>query len=272
MTLVQANGTSINFEEVGMGESLLLLHPLGGSTRVWQDQMETFAPHYRTIAVDVRGHGKCPGTARTGNEYSIQLFADDLAGLVEALGIEQFHLLGASMGGMIAMRYAHDHSEKIGKLVLVGSYASKLEQAQPDFEADWSILREHGLDVLIQMKKAGSAYFGKPYVELTPAEQRRADIYFEEFTILGRSVPDYIAVDKANLYKPDQTNDMETIREKLNERAILLYGEKDFFAKAQSAMQRAMGARRDMIPNAGHLCWINNPEVFNRKVYEFLQS
>lgn len=272
MPLIETNETHLNYEETGTGYPVILLHPFGGSTKVWQEQIAAFAPDHKTIAVDMRGHGASPGTAGRGDRYTLQLFAEDLDGLVDALGIDCFHLLGASMGGMIAMRYANQHPDKIGKLVLVSSYAGTLEHAEPDFRADWNILREEGIDALIEKKKAGTAYFGKPYADLSPEEQQRADRYFAQIALLGRSIPDYIAVDEANLYKPNQTEDMKIIKRELNGQVLILYGTRDFFAEAQPAMQQAMDAQRETIPDAGHLCWLNNPELFNRRVSDFLRA
>jgi pimeloyl-ACP methyl ester carboxylesterase len=60
-----------------------------------------FASDYRVIAVDMRGHGQSRGTEQTEDDYSIDLFADDLDGLVEALGAKQLYLLCSSMGGIL---------------------------------------------------------------------------------------------------------------------------------------------------------------------------
>lgn len=91
----------MSYIDAGAGEALVLIHGLGGSAAGWEPQIEAFSSGYRVIAPDLRGHGS--SGHRAGEAVSIRAFADDLAALLRGLKVEQAHVCGNSMGGMIAL-------------------------------------------------------------------------------------------------------------------------------------------------------------------------
>lgn len=107
-----------HYEEAGKGEALILLHGNGEDGTYFARQMECFARHFRTIALDTRGHGRTP---RGNAPFTIRQFACDLLGFMDARSIERAHLLGFSDGGNIALAFALAHPERVGKLVLNGA-------------------------------------------------------------------------------------------------------------------------------------------------------
>lgn len=108
----------LHYDEAGAGEALVLLHGNGEDGTYFAHQMAYFAPSYRVIALDTRGHGRSPrGTA----PFTIRQFADDLLDFLDERGIERAHLLGFSDGGNIALVFALAHPERVGKLVLNGA-------------------------------------------------------------------------------------------------------------------------------------------------------
>lgn len=82
--------------------------------------MPEFSKHYRTIAVDVRGHGH---SSKPDASYSIQLFSEDLSGFLERLKISQTHLIGFSMGAAIAKQYTLNHPEEVRSLTLLSAFS-----------------------------------------------------------------------------------------------------------------------------------------------------
>ena len=105
MPTIHINDIDMYYESRGEGESLLLIHGLGSSTRNWELQVRYFANRYQVITCDVRGHGR---TSKPPGPYSIRGFAEDVSGLLQALGIPAAHVVGISMGGMIAVAKAID--------------------------------------------------------------------------------------------------------------------------------------------------------------------
>jgi 3-oxoadipate enol-lactonase/4-carboxymuconolactone decarboxylase len=95
---------------------LVLLHSLGTNAHVWDAQAAELSRSFRVIRPDLRGHGL---TTCTPGPYSMALFADDLAGLMDALGVNQFHLGGISIGGLISQAFAAAHPGRVASLMLV---------------------------------------------------------------------------------------------------------------------------------------------------------
>lgn len=114
---ITVNGTTLNVFESGAGESTLLFpHYFGGSGRSW-DEVTTRLPDVRCIAPDLRGFGD--SDAPGGSTYSVDENADDIAALIEALGVERWTLVGHSMGGKIALALAARRPAGLQKLVLL---------------------------------------------------------------------------------------------------------------------------------------------------------
>lgn len=109
---------SLNYEEKGSGQPLILLHGNGEDHEYFQSQIEYFSKTRRVIAIDTRGHGKSPmGT----KPFSLHTFADDLADFMKEHEIYRAALLGFSDGGNIALLFALKYPFKVGKLILNGA-------------------------------------------------------------------------------------------------------------------------------------------------------
>jgi 3-oxoadipate enol-lactonase len=114
----------MNYEVHGTGEPLLLIAGLSDDLGVWREQVEAFAHHYRVITFDNRGAGQ---TEKPRGPYSTGQMAADARGLLDVLGIERAHVVGASMGGMIAQEFAVAYPERLDRLVLACTCAAPSE-------------------------------------------------------------------------------------------------------------------------------------------------
>jgi 3-oxoadipate enol-lactonase len=120
MTKVRVNGIEMHYVESGSGDPLLLIMGFGGDHQAWAFQVGAFSETYRVISFDNRGAGQ---SAVPDAPYSTRLMADDAVGLLDALGIERAHVLGVSMGGMIAQELALNHPRRVRSLQLHCTYA-----------------------------------------------------------------------------------------------------------------------------------------------------
>ncbi|MEE8057395.1 MAG: alpha/beta hydrolase [Pseudomonadales bacterium] len=118
MPILNLDDIDLYYEIVGDGEPLLFIHGLGSSCRDWEQQVSFFANRYKVIVFDVRGHGK---SNKPPGPYSIPLFATDTVKMLKALGISSAHIVGISMGGMIAFQLAVSQPEVVRSLVIVNS-------------------------------------------------------------------------------------------------------------------------------------------------------
>lgn len=106
------------YREQGSGFPLILLHGNGESGAYFHHQLDYFAPYYRVIAVDTRGHGASP---RGSAPFTLRQFADDLHDFFLEQGISQAHVLGFSDGGNIALYFASKYPNAVKSLILNGA-------------------------------------------------------------------------------------------------------------------------------------------------------
>ena len=118
MPKLRIRDIDLNYETTGEGQSILLIHGLGSSTRDWENQIDFFSTHSQVVTFDVRGHGQ---SDKPPGPYSIPLFAKDAAGLINALGIAPTHVVGISMGGMIAFQLAVSAPDLVSSMVIVNA-------------------------------------------------------------------------------------------------------------------------------------------------------
>jgi len=115
MPHLHANGINLYYEEHGSGEPLLLIMGFTVSSIGWRWNIPAFAQDFRTIAFDNRGVGQ---SDKPDTPYSMAMFADDTAGVLDGLGIDRAHVFGISMGGMIAQEFALRHPQRVQTLTL----------------------------------------------------------------------------------------------------------------------------------------------------------
>lgn len=125
--IVAVNGIEMHYEEKGSGEPLLLLHGFGACVDEWRPFAEVLAKDYRVIMVDLRGHGWSTNPANT---FTMRQSGDDIAALLDAMGIERTKAIGISAGGMTLMHLATRHPERVEAMVLIGASTHFPEQAR----------------------------------------------------------------------------------------------------------------------------------------------
>jgi pimeloyl-ACP methyl ester carboxylesterase len=109
------NGTNIYYEVHGQGEPLVMIMGFGGGCRGWYFQVRVFKKHYSVIIFDNRGIGK---SDKATEPYTIRTMASDTLGLMDYLGVARAHVLGMSLGSLVAQEIAIEHPERVDKLIL----------------------------------------------------------------------------------------------------------------------------------------------------------
>jgi pimeloyl-ACP methyl ester carboxylesterase len=115
-----SNGIRIAYQERGQGEPLVLIMGLGADGARWEDHVKAFEKHFRCILVDNRGAG---ASDQPPGPYTTLMMAEDIAGLMDALGIPQARLAGISMGAGIALQLAIQYPTKVRSLGLISGWA-----------------------------------------------------------------------------------------------------------------------------------------------------
>ena len=132
MPYVKVNDIHMYYEIHGDGEPLVLILGLGTDISEWDRIIRWLAEKYQILAFDNRGVGR---TDKPDIAYSIEMMADDAAGLMQTLGIQQAHIVGISLGGRIALALSLRHAECVKKLVLVSTSARSVKNWRRRFYA-----------------------------------------------------------------------------------------------------------------------------------------
>ena len=259
MPHVTVNDISLYFEEEGQGEPLLFLHGLGSDGRSWEYQREYFAEEFRVIVVDVRGHGR---SAKPSGPYSVPQFARDVFALLDQLHIDQFHLVGLSMGGMIGCQMAVDQPERFLSLTIVNSGPELIAQ---NWQERWQIVQRRLVLHFMSMEKIGEFIGGRLFPEPEQAE--------------------YLAIFVQQMRENDPkayraaTNALIgwSVRAQLNRiqcPVLVISGDMDYtpVANKEAYMREMPTARLLVIENSRHATPIDQPEAFNTAVLQFLHT
>ena len=261
----QANGQDLYYELHGDGPPLVLVMGIGYDSSLWTlAQVPVLSTQYQVIMVDNRDAGR---SSKARHPYEIADMADDLAGLLDALGIQQTHMLGLSMGGMIAQEFALRHGDRLARLVLAGTGAAPARSAVDPIEI-WSWIKANDT--------TGEVFGGAQFVSLFSAAFMRNHAAVRDTAELLASNPYPMSPEaygrQADAYRQfDALDRLATITAP----TLVVVGEQDLVTPPWIALEVAEaipGARFEVIRGDGssHLVPIERPDEFNRLVMDFL--
>lgn len=260
--IAEVNGTRLVYEAAGAGPPVVLLHGFTLDRRMWDEQMPAFAARHRVVRYDLRGFGASAPFV-PDEPYT---HADDLRALMTHLGIGRAAVVGLSMGGWAALEFALTYPESVSALVLVDS-ALRGYPWSPSGAATIDAIYRLGREGRLDEAKAG--WLADPLFACsgrTPAATAR----------LAQIIADYPC---GHLLQDDPHFPLEPpARERLHEVAaptLVVLGAEDvpdMHAIADVLTTGISGARRAVLPHAGHMANMDAPEAFNRAVLDFLAS
>jgi 3-oxoadipate enol-lactonase len=149
MPKVTANKLTINYDQQGAGDPLILIPYLAADHACYAYQVADYAKHFTCYTLDPRGAGD---SDKPAGPYSIELFADDVAAFMEALGIARAHVFGLSLGAAIAMWLAAKHPAKVKSLSLHSAW-TRTDRFLTDVVKSWQLMARGGgsvADVITQ--------------------------------------------------------------------------------------------------------------------------
>ncbi len=138
---VDSFGTSYSLKKVNENNSIVFIHGVGLNKEIWTPQIDFFKD-YTTLTFDLLGHGKTP---LEKSNLSIKDFSDQLFNLINELDFKKIHLIGFSLGALIAKRFASEHNEKLMSLILHGSIYKRTEIKKIN-KSDSNIFTENKTD------------------------------------------------------------------------------------------------------------------------------
>jgi 3-oxoadipate enol-lactonase len=255
-----ANGIVSNFELEGPAAApvLTLSHSLAASLDMWEPQVAALAGRYRVLRYDTRGHG---GSEVPPGPYTLEMLADDVAGLLDALGIARTHFIGLSMGGMIAQAMALRHPEKLLSLVLADTSSRMPPESGPIWDERIAIAESQGMAALVD--GTIERWFTAPFVARAPEVVDRVRMLIRTTAPQG-----FVACSQA-IRSLDYADRLREIHVP----TLIIVGENDLGTPvaASEFMHAAIaGSKLLVLPSAAHLSNVEQAERFNESVTCFL--
>lgn len=261
MPTVPVNGGHLHYEEAGSGPALVFAHGGGGDLSQWRHQVAHFARHYRVVAYDARGHGQ----SSEGAGQTVASWVGDLAEMLRHLDIGSAYLVGATLGGVVILEFALAHPEMVRALVVVSTAPDTTDEMRARFGASAEIVQAGNLTAFAE--GFVNFIFSPAYVEAHAAEV--ADFRRR----LERVHPaSYASAIRALGHRLDLSPRLAAV----SVPALIVSGELDPIpttAPGAAALAEALpDSRAVVIADAAHLPQIEQPEVFNRLVFDFLEA
>lgn len=257
---VIANGIAQFYRRAGKGRSVVLIHALGLDHHLWDRQIEDLASALDVIAYDARGHGRTDAPA---GPYAMSDFADDLAGLIDSLGIDSAHLVGLSMGGMIAQQFALTYPDRVRSLVLADTTSEYNQEARRQFAERARVTEERGMAPLAA--PTTERWFTPEFRSQNPEDVTRI-----MSTFLASPPRGYAASCRA-IARIDFTERLVSIQVP----TLVLVGSQDTSTTPEMALkihEYIPGSRYVQIADAAHLTNVARPEEFGRLVLETVRA
>lgn len=257
MPFIHVNGIDLHYEIHGEGEPLLLIHGHGSSGRDWELQVAYFSRRYRVITFDVRGYGT---SSKPRGPYSMRLFAEDAAALLQGLGTGPVHVVGISMGGMIALELALGFPGLVKSLVIVNSYP---EMRVETWKERLSVVQRFLMVDLLGVRRTGEILSRLLFVK--PEQESLREIFVERWAENDKRA--YRAGLRAIIGW-----DVEARLGEIQCPVLVVASDEDYLPveEKQAYVARIPRARLVVIRDARHAVTAERPEEFNQVVGEFL--
>jgi pimeloyl-ACP methyl ester carboxylesterase len=262
MGTVEVNGAKLYYETHGQGKPLVLIQGCGGNITMWEPQIEPLSKHFQLISFDNRGMGR---SQVTPGDYTIQMLAQDTAGLIEQLGIEKAHILGWSMGGMIALELAIARPDLIDKLIISASASKFPESSIFLWKGFVDLLRHHQYESLSRWHMSlcfSHDFFDNAGVVAATLNSLMNPPY--PVTIEG------FTNQTAALFSYDRRGQLQNLQIP----TLLLGAEEDRFFPVSVVKETAADiseAKVEILPGS-HLYYIEHPDEFSKAVIAFLNA
>ncbi|MDQ0221260.1 alpha/beta fold hydrolase [Peribacillus cavernae] len=256
----KVNGITINYEVKGQGEeTIIFVHGLGGSLNIWNSQVNICSRYFKTITYDLRGSGRSEVST---NEYSIELWVEDLKALLDSENVGQAHLVGWSLGTLIVQHFAITHPEMVLSQSLVGPLWEIPETGKTNLYKRADLVEQEGMDAVADTiidggvspySKHGQTALVGLIRELLQRNDKRA------YAATCKALADGKAINHQDVQAP----------------TLLIVGDGDNTAPVPVAtrlLNHFPNAKLEVISNSGHWTTVEKPQEVNQLLLRFLQT
>ena len=257
MNKASINGIDLAYEDRGNGDPILCIHGFPLSHALWLPAAESLGDRYRFIMPDLRGMGQSGVT----DEASMQIYAEDLAALLDHLKIDgPVTVMGLSMGGYVAFEFVRRFAQRVSKLVLVDTQAG----------ADSDEKKQERATVAQKVLSEGVYFVADGMLPKLFAKNADTELLDRWHAILSATEARGVAAAlHAMASRPDSRESFGDIRVP----TLVVVGEEDAITPPELSKEMAAGiagARLEIVPGAGHMVPVEAPAVFNDILADFL--
>lgn len=259
--IARVDGAEIGYDDIGRGAAVVFLHAFPLDRTMWAAQTSALAGHHRCLAIDLRGFGESSPTP----PFEMDRYADDVIGVLDAVGVDRATIVGLSMGGYIAFALWRRHPERVRGLVLADTRAA----------ADTPDGRKRRQELIELAQTAGPAAVAERQlvgVLGKTTRERRPDVVEIVRAIMARaSIDAIVGALRAMVARPDSTQTLGTI----SVPTLVVVGDEDVITpleEARAMHQAIAGSRLEVLTGAGHLSSVERPAAFNAVLSEALSG
>jgi 3-oxoadipate enol-lactonase len=249
--IFKINGTKLNVKVEGEGIPIILIHGVGADLTLWDDVVPILSKSYKIIRYDLRG---C-GLSELSSEPSLEILAEDLAGIMDALSIRDAHVLGWSLGGMIAIQFTSIYPDRVKSLILVGTNVRLGSRAAAIFQDRVLIARQEGMEALVNRTFQFTEQTFSPEVrEKNPEKVARF-----KSKLLRNSKEGYAACAEVLL-----RSDVSKIVPGIKNPTLVIAGQHDTSSPISGSEELCIYLENSLmkiIPNCGHYYPLEQPEL-----------
>ncbi|TFG08619.1 MAG: alpha/beta hydrolase [Promethearchaeota archaeon] len=275
------NGIKICYDIHGEGDPVFLLHGFSDRKEHWRAQVGELSKHFKLIRMDNRGAGR---SDRPNGEYTMEIFASDVVGLMDFLEIEKAHIIGHSMGGMIAQNLIILYPDRVRKMVLINTFAGIKPPGEPtdDYEkiqkksaiAGQKAIENDPLNAFI---KGAKASYSRNFWKMMREDPKRK---FHGIWSVEDLIDEKIkhGPTPTDLAKQAHAIAMHNTYERLNEiknEVLIIAAEKDKSCpvSANKKIHKLIpNSRFIVIEKAAHQSILEKPHEINKIIIEFLSK
>jgi 3-oxoadipate enol-lactonase len=260
-----AGPIEIYYEEWGAGEPVVLIGGLTSTVEVWGGQVPALAERYRVVTPDNRGSGRTRVREDDGLRTA-ERFAGDVLALLDGLGLERVHLLGASMGGTIVQEFALQHPERLATLTIACSSFGGSHAVRATPEVVSAMVEGAAEEASEEARRAAAAVLVHPD---TPRLRPEALARY----LATKEAHPHSAAEIARRAAGIASFDVYDRLPELRLPVLVLAGDSDVLVPSANAAllaERIPGAELVWIRDAGHIFFAEQPEATNRALLDFL--
>ena len=252
-----ASGTFYVFNKKEQSIPIVFIHGVGLTYEIWQPQLDFFK-NFSNVSYDILGHGK---SSLTKKNISFDDFSDQLIELINELKIDKIHLVGFSIGSLIARNFATKYNDRLQSLILLGSIYKRSEQQQEIVNQRF----EQAKKELKLSRQALKRWFTDKYLENNP------DTYEKISSILSENN----MVNFLKVYELFVKHKNDENFEKINAKTLIMTGEHDIGSTIEMSKQLnnvIKDSELKIIKDGKHLCGIECADEVNLFIKKFIDQ